>query len=203
MAFGKNHKERTSNIPGLAVLQFCAVLCALGTDSFDGLPSGVHTVDLDGKVIDPFASTRTNAYVFIFVSVECPISNSYMFEYQRLERDFRSVSFKLIYPNSDESGDAIRRHLKAFECTTYAMRDPQHDLVRHAKVKVTPEAAVFVPGRGLVYHGRIDNRYVELGKARPSATVHDLRDVLTAVSAGKPSPIAVRSPVGCYISGGP
>ena len=38
----------------------------------------------------------------------------------------------------------------------------------------------------MVYLGRIDDRFVELGRERPAATRNDLRNVLTALVAGKP-----------------
>ena len=62
---------------------------------------------------------------------------------------------------------------------------PRHALVTVAAATVTPEAAVFAGGR-LVYHGRIDDRYVDLGLERPSPTKRDLADALAAVLAGKP-----------------
>jgi hypothetical protein len=64
---------------------------------------------------------------------------------------------------------------------------------------VTPEAAVYASGR-IVYHGRIDDRYVDLGLERPSPTVHDLGDALAAVLAGRPVKHPVTQPVGCFIA---
>jgi hypothetical protein len=68
-----------------------------------------------------------------------------------------------------------------------------------ARVRVTPEAAVFVPGGGFVYHGRIDNRHHDLGVARPEATSRDLREALAAVLSGKPVAPASAPAIGCYI----
>ena len=82
----------------------------------------------------------------------------------------------------------------------HVLRDPRHSLVRLGQVRVTPEAAVFLPGRRLVYHGRIDNRYVELGRERTEATQHDLQTILEAILNGKPVPYATAKAVGCYIS---
>lgn len=154
-------------------------------------------------MVNPFQEAGAQGIVFIFVSVECPISNSYMPEYRRLEREFsgRGFSFRLVYANGDETVEAIRKQLADYACKIPAYRDPAHALVRAAKARVTPEAAVFARGRGLVYHGRIDDRYPELGKSRPTATRRDLRDALQILLEGKlprdPAPPAV----GCYIEG--
>jgi hypothetical protein len=71
--------------------------------------------------------------------------------------------------------------------------------VKLAAATITPEAAVFVDGR-LVYRGRIDDRFVELGRERPAPTQRDLFDALTAIVAGKPAPHPKTQAVGCYIS---
>jgi hypothetical protein len=80
-----------------------------------------------------------------------------------------------------------------------ALRDPAHALVKFTKATITPEAAVVAGGR-VVYRGRIDDRYVDLGVERPSPTVHDLADALAAVLAGKPVPHATTQAVGCFIA---
>jgi hypothetical protein len=80
------------------------------------------------------------------------------------------------------------------------LRDPDHDLVRLAGATITPEAAVFVQGREMVYRGRIDDRYVDFGMTRTKATTHDLRNTLDAVLAGKPVPAARTRAIGCYIA---
>ena len=70
----------------------------------------------------------------------------------------------------------------------------------HAKARVTPEAAIFLPNRKLAYHGRIDDRYIDFGKARNAPTTHDLEAALEAVIAGKPVPSEATRAVGCYLA---
>jgi hypothetical protein len=163
----------------------------------------VTLLDLDDRPIDPFrAGGNSRAIVFLFTSVDCPISNRYAPVVKRLHATFapQRISFWLVYPNPAERPQAIRDHTKAFDYPVHALRDPKHELVRLAQATVTPEVAVY-DGRGaLVYHGRIDNRYVSLGVERPSATEHDLEDVLVALVAGKPSFRRSAPAVGCYIA---
>jgi len=162
----------------------------------------VTVFDLAGQPFDPFAPADAKVIVFIFVNTDCPISNRYAPEIRRVsERFARSgVRFWLVYADPDTSPDAIRKHLQDYQLPPEALRDPQHGLVRLSQAHVTPEAAVFLPGRRLVYHGRIDNRYADLGKERPEATQHDLEDVLEALVQGKPVPYPTARAVGCYIS---
>jgi hypothetical protein len=178
------------------------LFAALSASGLMSAPA-VTLLDLDNRPIDPFrAAGSSRAIVFLFTSVDCPISNRYAPLVKRLHATFaaQGVSFWLVYPNPAERPPAIREHAKAFDYPVHALRDPKHALVRLAQATVTPEAAVYDAGGTLVYHGRIDNRYVSLGVERPSATEHDLEDVLTALAAGKPAPKRAAPAVGCFIA---
>ncbi len=158
--------------------------------------------DLDNRAIAPLKASSAKAIVFFFVSTDCPVSNRYAPEVRRLHEKFspHGVQFWLVYPDQTESVETIRRHLTEYRYPCEALRDPKHRLVKAAQARVTPEAAVFLAGPRLVYHGRIDNWYVDFGKARPAPTQHDLEDVLQAVVSGKPVAYASAPAVGCYIS---
>ena len=164
--------------------------------------TGLAAFDLDGHPVDPFDSANAKAFVLVFISTDCPISNRYAPEIRRVEGEFArsGVRFWLVYADADASPDAIRKHVKEYNLPQQVLRDPRHTLVRLAQVRVTPEGAVFLPGGRLVYHGRIDNRYADLGKERPEATQHDLEEVLRAIVQGKPVPYSTGKAVGCYIS---
>ncbi len=163
----------------------------------------VRVQSLDGAPVDPLQlPAGVKAAVYVFVSVECPVSNRYAPEVRRLHERFaaQGVRFTLVYPNPAETPAAIREHLKAYAYPVDAVRDLTHALVKHADISITPEVAVFTHAGQLAYRGRIDDRYVNLGLERPAATTHDLADALTQVLAGTP----VRQPrtqaVGCYVA---
>jgi hypothetical protein len=165
--------------------------------------SPVRVETLAGKAVDPLqASPDVRASVFVFVSVDCPVSNRYAPEVKRLHDAFSSqgVRFTLVYPNPAESVATINDHLKAFSYPVDALRDPKHALVKEAGITITPEAAVFTPDGQLAYRGRIDDRYVNLGVERPAPTRRDLAEALTDVLAGKPVREARTQAVGCYVA---
>lgn len=64
---------------------------------------------------------------------------------------------------------------------------------------MTPETVVIDRSGAVRYRGRIDNFYVAFGRSRQVVTVHDLRDALDAVLAGKPVAAPDTEPVGCFI----
>jgi hypothetical protein len=163
----------------------------------------VRIRDLDDRLIDPFAAPAgAKALVFLFVSVDCPISNRYAPEVRRLHDKFaaQGVVFSLVYPNPAEPIAALRRHLKDYGYPMRALRDPKHDLVKVAGATITPEAAVFDREGRSIYRGRIDDRYVSLGLERPAATRRDLDEALTDALAGKPVRQTSAPAVGCFIA---
>ena len=166
--------------------------------------SAQDRVMLDGSPSDPrVPPAGTKAIVWLFTSTDCPVSNRYAPEVRRLAARFapHGVVFRLIYPNPDETPASIRDHMVAFAYAgaTEAFHDPAQTLAKFSGVTVTPEAAVYAGGR-IVYRGRIDDRYVDLGRERPAATVHDLADALSAVVSGQPVLNPVTQAVGCFIA---
>src|ERR1700704_6562906 len=141
----------------------------------------LRVLDLDGRLVDPLApAPGVRATVFVFITTDCPIANRYAPEIQRLTAIFASqgVRFWLVYATPHEPLASIRTHLRQFQYAIPALRDPDHALVRFTKVTVSPEAAVVDPGGTLLYHGRIDDRWVNLGRDRSSPTHGDLAEAL-------------------------
>jgi hypothetical protein len=159
---------------------------------------------LGGASIDALeAPANARAIVFLFTTTDCPISNRYAPEVRRVSEKFtpQGVVFRLIYPGRADTAAAIRAHVAAFSYAgaAEAYRDPVLALAKFVGATVMPEAAVVVKGK-VVYHGRIDDRYVDLGLERPAPTTHDLADALTATLEGRPVLHPVTQAVGCFIA---
>lgn len=150
---------------------------------------------------DPFAQAA-QVRVLLFVRTDCPITNRYAPELARIAGEFkgRDVRFWLVYPDRSETDAAIREHIRQYRFPGEPIRDPEHELVRRAHAAVAPEAAVFDAAGNLKYHGRIDDRYVDIGKARPVAETHDLERAIAAVLAGKQVAQAETRAVGCSLA---
>ena len=83
--------------------------------------------------------------VLLFVRTDCPVSNRYAPEIQRIEQRFRKqgVAFRLIYPEAGVTEESIERHRREYRYTIPGVADPKHLYVVRAGVHVTPEAALF------------------------------------------------------------
>ena len=139
--------------------------------------------------------------MLVFLRQDCPVSSRYAPVIQQISARYeRDASFFLVFPDKDESAQSIRKYLPDYGYHLPALRDPEHALVKQAQAEITPEAAVFNRDDKLVYHGRIDNWYVEFGRSRPAPTTHELSDAIDAAIAGKPPADGAVKGVGCYIS---
>jgi len=193
----------TRKAASAAAVFVCVLLIVCGGSRLRAAGPAVALKDVDGRLVDPFlAAENSAAILFLFASVDCPVSNRYAPEVQRLHATFarQNVAFWLVYPNPNDTPGAVRAHLEAYGYPVHALLDPGHALVKLAQASITPEAALFDRTRTLAYHGRIDDRFVSLGVERPAATTRDLFLALTAVLDGK-APAQPSAPaVGCYIS---
>lgn len=139
--------------------------------------------------------------VLVFTTTDCPISNRYSPEIQRLASRFGGkVQFTLVYPVPADEDARIREHVKKFGYSIPWQRDSRQVLVKQTGVTVTPEVAILDAAGKLLYRGRIDDRYITFGKDRPQPTVHDLERSLEAVLAGKSVPVAQTQAIGCILS---
>jgi len=158
-------------------------------------------LDLAGKPVDPLKAAAGKVVVLIFVRTDCPVSNRYAPTIQRLSAEYAGKAvFWLVYPSKAESAESIRKHEQAYGYKLAALRDPKHDLVKESRVQITPEVAVFDASQRLVYHGRIDDLYEDIGRARSAATTHELSDAIDAALTGRALVASTAPAVGCYIS---
>ncbi|MFZ0293993.1 MAG: redoxin domain-containing protein [Candidatus Sulfotelmatobacter sp.] len=157
--------------------------------------------DLDGKPSNPIAQASDKVVVLVFLRQDCPVSSRYAPVIQRIsDRYQHDARFFLVYPDKTESAQTIRKYLADYGYHLSALRDPEHVLVKQAQAEITPEAAVFNREGTLIYHGRIDNWYVEFGRSRPAPTTHELSDAIEAAISGRPPADHAVKGVGCYIS---
>lgn len=185
----------------LSSLAFAHSGAGISSLSVSGSGSQQSVVNLDNKTVDPIKESSGKVAVLLFVRTNCPISNRYAPEIKRIEKSYSGkVKFWLVYPGKSETAGRIRTHDKEYGYDMPALRDPSHSLAKFAQATMTPEAAVFDHSGKLIYHGRIDNWYADLGRARPVATSHELEDAIKAGLEGKAPAVNTAPAVGCYIT---
>ena len=170
------------------------------------LPALVGVVALTGgaaqtSIGDEVENVAT-ARVVIFMDEGCPIARYHTRTLRLLHNEFSSkgVVFEGAFPNATATAKSVAAFAEEFELPFKTTVDKQQALAKELKAKVVPEAFVFDAEDHLVYRGRIDDTFLEIGRRRPVTRSHDLRDALTAIVSGKvPEPTATE-PVGCAIT---
>jgi hypothetical protein len=162
---------------------------------------------LDGRWLAPFAPAG-RAGVLFFVSRDCPMSNGYAPEIQRLCAEYAAngVQCLLIYEDEGLDASGVRAHLaeyrydRAMPAAIPAAIDANGTIAAHAGATITPQA-VLIDRRGSIrYRGRIDNRYAGFAKPRQQVTEHDLRDALDAVIGDRPVARTETEALGCALA---
>jgi hypothetical protein len=142
------------------------------------------------------------AGVLFFISTDCPISNGYAPEIQRICASYKSkhVSCTLIYEDFDLTPSAATQHASEYGYGAVpAIIDIDRSIAKHAHATVTPEA-VLVDSKAVVrYRGRINNLYASFGKPRRVVTENNLIDALDAVLTGRAIAVPETKALGCYI----
>jgi hypothetical protein len=158
--------------------------------------------DVDGVKHGSLSDGTRKATVLFFVLTDCPISNQFAPEIDRICTDYESkgVGCFLVYVDPEKTDQEIRTHASAFgHGDRPALHDTDRALTAKAGATITPEAAVFSPGGQLLYRGRINNLYASLGKQRRQASEHDLRRALDEILAGKAVSTPRTQAIGCFM----
>ena len=143
--------------------------------------------DPQGKLHTERSWRDAKAVVLVFLGTECPVSNGYSPEIQRLYKEYapRGVLFYGVHCDTDVTPAMAAEHAKEYSLPLVLLMDHEQVLARQVGARVTPDAIVVLPGGEVAYRGRLDNRYAETGKRRLEATEHDLENAIAAVLAGK------------------
>jgi hypothetical protein len=165
------------------------------------LHSTLVLTDTAGVKHQPLQLRDQKAAVFIFVAVDCPISNSYAPEINRIMKASKDkkLDFYIVYSDANLSPADAKKHMKQYGYACPGLMDTGQALAKKLKAGVTPEAVVVDPHGKVLYQGRIDNWYEDFGKQRYNATKHDLQDALDEILAGKKVTTPVTKAVGCPI----
>jgi thiol-disulfide isomerase/thioredoxin len=145
---------------------------------------------------------QARAVVLFFVTTDCPLSNGYAPEMNRIEQAYapRGVLFFAVQGDTTIPDEEVRRHAREYGYRFPALLDPRQVLARHTGATVTPEAVVLSADGAVLYLGRIDNKVEDFGKTRLQATEFDLRDALDAILAGRTVPHPRTRALGCAIT---
>ena len=139
--------------------------------------------------------------VVVFLSFECPVSNSYATTLIALHKSFadKGVGFVAVNASDDLTAAEIAKQANEYKLPFPVFKDDKARVADLFKARVAPEAFVLDHNRVLRYRGRIDDAYAARLKPNRKITEHDLKSSVEALLAGKDVPKPATTAVGCPI----
>lgn len=180
-------------------------LCAWGLQQRGWLSTASRTSDGALSAASPTDAnspdSSVQATVYVFLSINCPISNGYLPTLNRLCEEFAAhqVEFVGVIPGSNATADEVEAHQQEYEIRFPVVWDRKHTLCERLGATHTPQVVVIGTANKILYSGRIDDRFADLGQKRLTIRITDLRNVLSSIVEGREIATSRTKPVGCVI----
>lgn len=162
-------------------------------------------VDLHGRLCRLGEASETKAVVIVFLSTQCPISNSYLPLLNEFSESYRPMGVEFYGVVSDPSvsrSEAVE-HSEEYRLKFPVLFDGSGELRLALSPTHTPQAIVLNSYGTKIYSGAIDDRHVRLGRKKEQATHCYLKEVIRSVIAGRRISITQTKPVGCLLEDPP
>jgi len=141
--------------------------------------------------------------VVVFLSPTCPICQNQTFDLKNLYSDFKAkgVGFKGIFPAIEQNKiPELKTFAEKYELDFPLIPDPQLKFASQMGAGITPTVYLLRNKTNeILYQGKINNRYEEVGKRRQVVTENYLKDAILATLNGQKIRINKTSAVGCII----
>lgn len=155
-----------------------------------------------GKPQTLHALAGSKATVVVFLSFDCPVSNSYAPLLAGLHQAYAGRGVAFLGVCAGEEGAAqVTKLARDFGLPFPVFKDEAEAACHAFRAEATPEAFVLDHRLVLRYRGRLDDAYSARLKKNPRVTREDLRLALDEVLAGRPVTTPVTAPVGCPTPG--
>lgn len=148
-------------------------------------------------------STPTTVAVYFFLAEDCVICQQYTPYLNQLYAKYAGPQVEMVgyFPNQFSKKQTIAAFQQKYEVQMPLKTDFFQTKMEQFGVRVTPEVVVFDPvNERVLYQGRIDNTFYQLGRRRTITTSYDLEEALKAILTGEEVANPKTQPVGCFIT---
>ena len=160
---------------------------------------GVRVIDIEGTAHHLGSGFDAKPVAILFLNTHCPIARKYIPNLNELNELAKQngMGFYGIISDPDVTLAQVNEFKEEFKIAFPVIFDSTGDLSKRLQPEVTPEAYVINREDVIAYRGRIDNRFVSLGKQRTNITEHNLREAMVAVANLQKPQSSYEAPVGC------
>jgi peroxiredoxin len=196
-----------TRLPSRLALSLIAIGVSVSSASFATAESAGKPVadfaltDAAGKSHNLYDLKGKKAIVAVFLSFECPVSNSYAPILAELSAKHASREVAFVGIDSSDDLDAEQTSKLAAErkLPFPVFADPARQAADRLGATTVPEVIVLNGNFIIQYRGRIDDGWSARLKKNATVAHHDLKDALEAVLAGRAVAEPVTKAVGCPI----
>lgn len=146
---------------------------------------------------------ETKYTVYIFLLDECKICREYGPELKKYSEKFQSdkIEFVGVFPNFSSKKENIEKYKSEFDLKFELKTDYFKKLSNKFGARVLPEVFVYdAITDSVVYSGRIDDRYVSIGKRKRIIKNYELENALQSIVENQDIKINKTEAVGCFIN---
>lgn len=156
----------------------------------------------DGSQVALASYREKELTVLIFLAHDCPICQKYGDKFRELSASHPQLQVIGVAPADGATKELIGSYAATFGFDFPILMDEKKVLAHVLKGKVTPEVFLFNNRGDLLYRGKIDNWFYELGKYRQVVTEHYLDNAIKAALAGEIVSPNKTEPIGCMLNMG-
>lgn len=167
-------------------------LISLSAVAFTEL-TAVNLLDSQPAKID-LHRAGSKGTVIVFLSANCPCSDSHMVELLRLKDKYPEFQFVGIHSNANESLELAKKYFSEKKVSFPVLQDEKAAIADQYKAYKTPHVFVLSAGGEKLYQGGVSDSS-NLSKAKNFY----LADALEAIKQSKPMAVTESRTLGCVI----
>ncbi len=169
---------------------YAAVLDKLELENYDG-----STLSLSNYKAHDFT-------LYILLAHDCPICQKYGAKFRELNSKYAADVLQVIgiAPADGVTREKIDTFASTYQLDFPVLLDSRKVFTHVFKGKVTPEVFLVSKEGDLLYRGKIDNWFYELGKYRNVVTENYLDDAIAAALSGNVIMPNKTEPIGCMLN---
>lgn len=162
---------------------------------------GTRVVDIYGEVHNlGVKNKKTYPVVVVFIDIGCVISQRFI-PYLNTMNDLsasKDVQFYGVISNPRVTWQEAQKFKDEYAIEFSLIFDRNGDLANRIKPTIVPEAFVFDIYDELIYYGRINDQFADLGKFNKTAREEELKDAIIAASNKDVPAVTYTVPKGCF-----
>ena len=147
-------------------------------------------------------SNTDSLSLYLFLLDDCPICLNYTPLLNDLYTEYGSrINFQGYFPNFSSKPNKIDHFKETYQIEFPLQTDYYKEHAKKWNAQVTPEAILYNnTTKKIIYQGRIDNKFVRLGKRRNVVTEHNLVNAIELTLESKEVLPTFAEPIGCFIN---